>query len=146
MKLQPPDWAAPVGYANGMAVQGRQVFIAGQVGWNPATCQFETDDLAAQVRQALENIVAVLNEAGAGPEHLVRLTWYITDKPAYLATRREIGRIYREVIGRHYPPMSLLVVAALLEDRALVEIEATAVAPGSGPSDSLFDASSIRQQ
>ena len=130
MTLQPPGWAAPVGYANGMAVQGRQVFVAGQVGWNPATCQFETDDLVEQVRQALENIVAVLKEAGAGPEHLVRLTWYITDKSAYLATRRDIGRIYREVIGRHYPPMSLLVVAALLEDRALVEIEATAVVPG----------------
>ena len=129
MKLQPPGWAAPVGYANGMAIQGRQVFVAGQVGWNPATCQFETDDLVEQVRQALENIVAVLKEAGAGPEHLVRLTWYITDKSAYLATRRDIGRIYREVIGRHYPPMSLLVVAALLEDRALVEIEATAVVP-----------------
>ncbi len=129
MTLQPPGWAAPVGYANGMAVQGRQVFVAGQVGWNPATCQFETDDLVAQVRQALENIVAVLKEAGAGSEHLVRLTWYITDKSAYLATRRDIGRIYREVIGRHYPPMSLLVVAALLEDRALVEIEATAVVP-----------------
>ena len=132
MTLQPPGWAAPVGYANGMAVQGRQVFVAGQVGWNPATCQFETDDLAAQVRQALENIVAVLKEAGAGPEHLVRLTWYVTDKSAYLATRRDIGRIYREVIGRHYPPMSLLVVAALLEDRALVEIEATAVVPDLG--------------
>ena len=131
MTLQPPGWAAPVGYANGMAVQGRQVFVAGQVGWNPATCQFETDDLAAQIRQALENIVAVLKEAGAGPEHLVRLTWYITDKTAYLATRRDIGRIYREVIGRHYPPMSLLVVAALLEDRALVEIEAMAVVPDS---------------
>ena len=128
-ELQPPGWAAPVGYANGVAVQGRQVYVAGQVGWNPATCQFETDDLAAQVRQALENIVAVLKEAGAEPRHLVRLTWYILDKAAYVAARREIGRAYKEVIGRHYPPMSLLVVAALLEDRALVEIEATAVVP-----------------
>ena len=133
MTLQPPGWAAPVGYANGMAVQGRQIFVAGQVGWNPVTCQFETDDLVAQVRQALENIVAVLVEAGAGPQHLVRLTWYVTDKSAYLAARRDIGRVYREVIGRHYPPMSLLVVAALLEDRALVEIEATAVIPDPGP-------------
>lgn len=129
MTLQPPGWAAPVGYVNGVAVQGRQVFVAGQVGWNPATCQFEADDLATQVRQTLENIVAVLKEAGAEPRHLVRLTWYITDKAAYLAARREIGRAYREVLGRHFPPMSLVVVAALLEDRALVEIEATAVVP-----------------
>jgi enamine deaminase RidA (YjgF/YER057c/UK114 family) len=129
MILQPEGWAAPVGYTNGVAVQGRQIFIAGQIGWNPATCQFETDDLAAQVRQALENIVALLREAGAEPAHLVRLTWYITDKAAYVAARREIGRAYRDVIGRHFPPMSLVVVAALLEDRALVEIEVTAVVP-----------------
>jgi enamine deaminase RidA (YjgF/YER057c/UK114 family) len=130
MILQPEGWAAPVGYTNGVAVQGRQIFIAGQIGWNPATCQFETDDLAAQVRQALENIVALLREAGAEPAHLVRLTWYITDKTAYLAGRREIGKAYRDVIGRHFPPMTLVVVAALLEDQALVEIEATAVVPG----------------
>lgn len=129
MILQPEGWAAPVGYTNGVAVDGRQLYIAGQVGWNPTTCQFETDDLAAQVRQALENIVAILREAGAEPTHLVRLTWYITDKAAYLAARREIGRAYRDVIGRHFPPMSLVVVAGLLEDRALVEIEATAVVP-----------------
>ncbi|HWM89665.1 MAG TPA: RidA family protein [Thermoanaerobaculia bacterium] len=129
MILQPENWAAPIGYTNGVAVQGRQIFVAGQVGWNPATCQFEAGDLTAQVRQALENIVAVLKEAGAGPEHLVRLTWYITDKSAYNAARREIGRAWKDVIGRHYPPMSLVVVAALLEDRALVEIEATAVVP-----------------
>jgi enamine deaminase RidA (YjgF/YER057c/UK114 family) len=127
--LQPEGWAAPVGYTNGVAIEGRQIYIAGQIGWNPATCQFETDDLAAQIRQALENIVALLREAGAQPAHLVRLTWYITDKAAYLAARREIGRAYRDVIGRHFPPMSLVVVAALLEDRALVEIEATAVVP-----------------
>lgn len=127
--LQPEGWAAPVGYSNGVAVQGRQVWVAGQVGWNPVTCQFETDDLVSQVKQALENIVAVLKEAGAEPGHLVRLTWYILDKAAYVAARREIGRAYKEVIGRHYPPMSLVVVAALLEDRALVEIEATAVLP-----------------
>ena len=129
MILQPEGWAAPVGYSNGVAVQGRQIHVAGQVGWNPATCQFETDDLVAQVRQALENIVAVLKEAGAESRHLVRLTWYIVNKAAYVAARREIGRAYKEVIGRHYPPMSLVVVAALLEDRALVEIEATAVVP-----------------
>lgn len=129
MILQPEGWAAPVGYSNGVAVQGRQIYIAGQVGWNPATCRVETDDLAAQTRQALENIVAVLQEAGAEPRHLVRLTWYILDKAAYVTARREIGHAYKEVIGRHYPPMSLVVVAALLEDRALVEIEATAVVP-----------------
>ena len=131
MNLQPEGWAAPVGYSNGVAVQGRQVYVAGQIGWNPATCQFETDDLTAQVRQALENIVAVLKEAGAEPSHLVRLTWYILDKAAYVAARREIGRAYKDVIGRHYPPMSLVVVAALLEGRAQVEIEATAVVPES---------------
>lgn len=130
MTLQPEGWAAPVGYSNGVAVQGRQVYVAGQVGWNPATCQFETDDLVEQIRQALENVVAVLKEAGAEPSHLVRLTWYILDKAAYVAARREIGRAYKGVIGRHYPPMSLVVVAALLEDRARVEIEATAVVPG----------------
>lgn len=129
MILQPEGWAAPVGYSNGVAVHGRQVWVAGQVGWNPAICQFETDDLVSQVKQALENIVAVLKEAGAEPQHLVRLTWYILDKAAYVAARREIGRAYKEVIGRHYPPMSLVIVAALLEDRALVEIEATAVVP-----------------
>lgn len=129
MILNPEGWAAPIGYTNGLSVQGRQVYVAGQVGWNPATCQFETDDLAEQVRQALANIVAVLQQAGAGPQHLVRLTWYVTDRTAYLAARRDIGRVYRQVIGRHFPPMSLVVVAALLEPRALVEIEATAVVP-----------------
>jgi enamine deaminase RidA (YjgF/YER057c/UK114 family) len=128
--LQPEGWAAPVGYTNGVAVEGRQIYLAGQVGWNPATCQFETDDLAAQVRQALENIVTLLRQAGAEPVHLVRLTWYITDKAAYVAARKEIGKAYRDVIGRHFPPMSLVGVAALLEDRALVEIEATAVMQG----------------
>src|SRR5688572_30272524 len=136
MNLQPEGWAAPVGYANGVAVEGRQIYVAGQVGWNPATCQFETDELAEQVRQALENIVAVLKEAGAEPQHLVRLTWYIIDKAAYVAARREIGRAYRDVLGRHFPPMSLVVVAALLEDRALVEIEATAVVSSDAPSGS----------
>jgi enamine deaminase RidA (YjgF/YER057c/UK114 family) len=127
--LQPPGWPDPLGYTNGVIAEGRQIYIAGQVGWNPETCRFETDDMAAQVRQALENIVAVLKEAGAEPRHLVRLTWYVTNKATYRAYRQEIGRAYRDVIGRHYPPMSLVVVAALLEDRALVEIEATAVMP-----------------
>jgi enamine deaminase RidA (YjgF/YER057c/UK114 family) len=110
-----------------MAAEGRLVFTAGQIGWNPETCQFETDDFAAQTAQALKNVVAVLRAAGAEPRHLVRLTWYITGKTAYLAAQREIGRAYREVIGKHFPAMSVVVVAGLLEDRAKVEIEATAV-------------------
>jgi enamine deaminase RidA (YjgF/YER057c/UK114 family) len=127
--LQPEGWAPPSGYANGIAARGRLVFVAGQVGWNPATCTFESDDFAAQTAQALKNVAAVLREAGAGPEHVVRMTWYLTDKAAYLAARREIGRAWREVMGRHYPAMAAVVVAALIEDRALIEIEATAVVP-----------------
>jgi enamine deaminase RidA (YjgF/YER057c/UK114 family) len=128
--LQPPGWALPKGYSNGITVesaQGRLVFTAGQIGWNPETCQFDTDDFAAQTAQALQNVVAVLRATGAEPRHLVRLTWYITDKAAYLAAQREIGQAYREVMGKHFPAMSVVVVAALLEDRAMVEIEGTAV-------------------
>ena len=125
--LQPPGWAFPKGYSNGIAAHGRLVVTAGQIGWNPETCQFETDDFAAQAEQALKNVAAVLREAGAEPRDLVRLTWYINDKAAYLAAQREIGRAYREVMGRHFPAMSVVVVAALLEDRAKVEIEGTAV-------------------
>jgi enamine deaminase RidA (YjgF/YER057c/UK114 family) len=125
--LQPAGWALPKGYSNGMAAQGRLVFTAGQIGWNPETCQFETDDFVAQTTQALKNVVAVLRAAGAEPRHLVRLTWYITDKTAYLAHQKEIGRAYREEIGKHFPAMTVVVVAGLLEDRAKVEIEATAV-------------------
>jgi enamine deaminase RidA (YjgF/YER057c/UK114 family) len=128
--LQPPGWTAPKGYVNGIAVTGRLVFVAGQIGWNPETCAFETDDFAAQTSQALANVATVLREAGAEPAHVVRMTWYITDKAAYLANQKEIGRAWREVMGRHYPAMTLVVVAALLEDRAKVEIEATAVVPG----------------
>jgi enamine deaminase RidA (YjgF/YER057c/UK114 family) len=127
--LQPEGWAPPVGYANGVAARGRQIFVGGQIGWNPQTCAFETDDFAAQTAQALRNIVAVLRAAGAEPVHIVRLTWFITDKAAYLDSRRDIGRAYREILGRHFPAMSVVVVAALLEDRAQVEIEATAVVP-----------------
>ena len=126
--LQPTGWVAPRGYANGVAAEGRLVFVAGQIGWN-AQGVFETDDFAAQTRQALANIVAVLAEAGARPGHITRMTWHITDKRAYLAATREIGRAYLELIGPHYPAMTLVQVAALLEDRALVEIEATAVIP-----------------
>ncbi len=126
--LQPEGWATPRGYANGVAATGRLVFVAGQIGWNAAQA-FETDDFAGQVRQALANVVAVLAVAGAEPGHLTRLTWYITDKAAYRAASKEIGRIYREIIGPHYPAMTLVQVAALLEDRAKVEIEASAVIP-----------------
>jgi enamine deaminase RidA (YjgF/YER057c/UK114 family) len=126
--VQPKHWAAPKGYANGIAAQGRQIFIAGQVGWN-AQAQFESDDFVAQVGQALRNIVEVLVAAGGKPHHLVRLNWYVTDKAEYAARQREIGDVYRQAIGRHFPAMTLLVVAGLLEPRAKIEIEATAVIP-----------------
>ena len=126
--LHPASWKRAVGYANGISARGRMIFTGGLVGWD-ADQQFQTDDFALQVRQVLENIVAVLAEGGAGPEHLVRLTWYVTDKHDYLGALREVGAAYREVIGRHYPAMALVQVAALVEDRAKVEIEATAVIP-----------------
>lgn len=126
--LQPQGWAAPRGYANGVAAEGRTLFVAGQVGWN-ARGEFESEDFVAQVEQALGNVVEVLRTGGAAPEHLVRLTWYVTDKAAYLTRQKEIGDVYRRVIGRHFPAMTLVVVAGLVEDRALVEIEATAVVP-----------------
>jgi enamine deaminase RidA (YjgF/YER057c/UK114 family) len=132
MILQPEGWANPKGYSNGMVAEGRLVFTAGQIGWNPETCQLETDDFAAQTEQALKNVVAVLRAAGAEPRDLVRLTWYITDKAAYLGAQREIGRVYREVIGKNFPAMAVVVVAGLLEDRAKVEIEATAVVASPG--------------
>jgi enamine deaminase RidA (YjgF/YER057c/UK114 family) len=124
--LHPKGWKPAIGYANGVAVSGRTVFVGGQVGWN-AEQLFESDDLVAQTRQALENIVAVLAEAGAGPQHLVRLTWYVVDKREYAERRKEVGEVYRSVIGRHFPAMTLVEVRALLEDAAKVEIEATAV-------------------
>jgi enamine deaminase RidA (YjgF/YER057c/UK114 family) len=126
--LHPPGWAAAKGYANGVAAAGRQVFVAGQIGWN-AQSQFESDDLVDQVRQALANVVAVLAEAGARPGHIVRMTWYLTDKREYLARARDIGRVYRELIGDFGVAMSAVQVAALIEDRAKVEIEVTAVLP-----------------
>ena len=127
--LQPSAWARPSGYANGISARGRNVFIAGQVGWNPLTCQFETDDFVAQIRQALQNVVKVLGEAGAQPSHIVKLNWYITDKVAYCSAREEIGQAYRQVMGKHFPAMSMVVVKELLEDRGKVEIEAVAVIP-----------------
>lgn len=126
--LQPQGWVAPKGYSNGIAATGRQVFVAGQIGWT-AQGEIVSDDFAAQVRQALENTVAVLREAGAGPQHVVRMTWYVTDKKEYMAAGRAIGAAYKEVIGKHYPAMTLVQVADLLEDRAKVEIETTAVVP-----------------
>ena len=126
--LHPKHWAKAKGFANGIAAEGRQVFIAGQVGWT-AQQVFESDDFVVQVEQALKNIVEVLAEAGAGPEHLVRLTWYVTDKREYLSRLGDVGQAYRRVIGRHYPAMALVQVVALVEDRAKVEIEATAVVP-----------------
>ena len=124
--LQPAGWARPRGYANGVAAEGRQVFVAGQIGWD-AEQRFASDDFAAQVRQALANVVAVLACAGARPEHLVRMTWYVTSRDEYNASLAGVGAAYRELIGRNYPAMSVVVVAALLEPRAKVEIEATAV-------------------
>jgi enamine deaminase RidA (YjgF/YER057c/UK114 family) len=124
--LQPDGWTRPHGYANGIAAEGRQVFVSGQIGWDAAQ-RIVSDEFAAQARQALANIVAVLAAAGAKPEHLVRLTWFVTSRDEYNAALREIGAAYREQIGRHYPAMSVVVVAGLLEPRAKVEIEATAV-------------------
>jgi len=126
--LHPKHWAAAKGFANGIAAEGKQVFVAGQVGWN-AEQVFESDDFAAQTEQALRNIVEVLAEAGARPEHIVRLTWYVSSKQEYISRLRDVGSAYRRVLGRHFPAMTLVQVVALVEDRAKVEIEATAVVP-----------------
>ncbi len=126
--LQPPGWAAPRGYANGIAASGRIVFVSGQVGWN-AQGHFEATDFVGQARQALANVVAVLGEAGARPEHIARMTWYVVDKREYVASSKALGAVYREVIGNHYPAMTAVEVAALVEDGARVEIEVTAVIP-----------------
>ena len=127
-RLQPPDWVPPKGYANGIAARGTLLFVGGQVGWN-AQQQFESDAFVAQAAQALRNIVAVLARAGARPEHVVRLTWYVVDRDEYLSNLSALGRAYRDVMGRHYPAMSAVQVVALMEARARVEIEATAVLP-----------------
>jgi len=126
--LHPKHWKAARGYANGVSATGRMIFTGGVIGWN-ADQDFETDDFAGQVAQVLKSIVEVLAEGGARPEHLVRLTWYVTDKAEYLASLKEIGAAYKATIGRHYPAMALVQVVALVEDRAKVEIEATAVVP-----------------
>jgi enamine deaminase RidA (YjgF/YER057c/UK114 family) len=126
--LQPPGWAVPRGYANGIAARGTTIFVGGQVGWN-ARQEFETDAFVGQARQALINIVAILREGGAGPKHIARMTWYVLDKREYVASYRALGAAYREVMGRHFPAMTAVQVAALIEDRARVEIEVTAVLP-----------------
>jgi enamine deaminase RidA (YjgF/YER057c/UK114 family) len=126
--LQPEGWAKPVGYANGIAATGRLIFVGGQIGWNGLSV-FEADDLVEQVRQTLRNVVAVLAEAGAEPEHITSMTWYFTDKADYLANLKGIGQAYREVIGQHYSAMAAVQVMALMEDRAKVEIQAIAVVP-----------------
>ncbi len=126
--LQPPGWAPAKGYANGIAARGTLVFVAGQVGWT-AEQRFASDDFVAQARQALANVVAVLAEAGARPEHIVRMTWYVVDRDEYAASLRALGAAYREVVGRHFPAMTAVEVRRLIEPRARVEIEATAVVP-----------------
>lgn len=126
--LQPPGWPRPRGYSNGVAASGRTVCVSGMIGWDGQGV-FHTDDFAGQVRQALENIVAVLAEAGARPEHIVRMTWYVLDKREYADAHKAVGAAYRDVIGAHYPAMSAVQVAGLVEDRARVEIEVTAIVP-----------------
>jgi enamine deaminase RidA (YjgF/YER057c/UK114 family) len=126
--LQPPGWARPRGYSNGVAATGRTVCVSGMIGWDGQGV-FHTDDFAGQVRQALHNIVEVLAEADARPEHIVRMTWYVLDKREYVAAYKEIGAAYRELIGPHYPAMTAVQVVALIEDRARVEIEVTAIVP-----------------
>lgn len=128
LTLQPPDWATPRGYANGLVATGRLVFLSGQVGWD-AQGHFHSDDFVEQAGRALSNIVTILAECGGRPEHIVRLVWYVVDKHAYLASGKALGLAYRAVMGTHFPTMSVVQVAALLEDRAMVEIEATAVVP-----------------
>ena len=126
--LHPPLWPKASGYSNGMSARVTQIFVSGQIGWNQAQ-EFESDDFVGQVDQALQNVVAVMKEGGALPEHLVRMTWYVVSKDLYVNNLQKIGEVYRRVIGRHYPAMSCVVVAALIEARALVEIEVTAVVP-----------------
>lgn len=126
--LHPPGWPRPKGYANGMAADGRMVFVSGMVGWNERG-EFETDTLPGQIRQALINIVTVLKEAGAGPEQVTRMTWYLRDRTEYMRATGEIGEVYREIMGRHFPAMTVVEVSGLLEERAKVEIEATAMIP-----------------
>lgn len=126
--LLPPGWPRPKGYANGIAASGRMIFTAGVVGWDEQEC-FAADTIAGQFRQVIENTLAILREGGAGPEHIVRMTWYVTDRDAYVAALPEIGALYRELVGRNYPAMAVVEVARLVEPAALIEIETTAVVP-----------------
>jgi len=126
--LQPPGWARAKGFSNGIAASGRLVFIAGQIGWT-GECKWEARDFAGQFRQALKNILEVLKEANGGPEHIVRLTWYVLDKHEYLDSLKNVGEAYRELMGRHYPTMAVVQVGGLVEEEARLEIEATAVVP-----------------
>jgi len=126
--LQPEGWARPIGYSNGVEARGRTIYIGGQIGWT-GQCRFEAHDLAGQVRQTLENIVAILAEAGAGPEHITTMTWYVVDRKAYSASLKEIGAAYKAVMGRSFPAMAVVEVSGLIEDEALVEIQAVAVIP-----------------
>jgi enamine deaminase RidA (YjgF/YER057c/UK114 family) len=127
--VDPHDWPRPSGYSNAMVATGRVIALAGQIGWDPQTRQLVSNDFVAQVRQALLNVTTILQAAGAGPQEIIRLTWFITDKQAYVSRQKEVGAAYREVMGKHFPAMSVIVVTALVEDRAKVEIEATAVLP-----------------
>ena len=126
--INPEGWPRPKGYSNGVSATGENIFVAGQIGWNK-DCEFESDDFVAQCRQAFQNIVDVLAEADAGPEHITRMTWYITDREEYLARGNELGQVYREIIGKNFPAMTAVQVVALMEERAQVEIEVTAVKP-----------------
>lgn len=126
--LQPEGWAKPVGYSNGMEARGRQVYVGGQIGWN-GQCRFETDDFVGQVRQTLQNVVDVVAAAGGEPQHITTMTWYFVDKTEYLADPKGLGEAYRAVMGRHFPAMAAVQVVALVEDRAKIEIQATAVIP-----------------
>lgn len=126
--LQPPNWPRPKGYANGTAAKGRMVFVSGIVGWNEQE-KFAARDFVGQARQALKNIVAILDQAQARPEHIARMTWYVLDKKQYLGSAKEIGAVYREIVGRHYPAMTVVEVSGLIETDALLEIEVTAVVP-----------------
>jgi enamine deaminase RidA (YjgF/YER057c/UK114 family) len=126
--LLPEGWKRPKGYANGVAARGLQIYVGGQIGWTKDQ-QFTSDDFVAQTAQALHNVIAVLQSADAGPEHMVRMTWYITDRNTYVSRLKEVGTVYREIMGPNYPAMTCIVVQALVEERALVEIEVTAVKP-----------------
>ncbi|MGQ0562766.1 MAG: RidA family protein [Gemmatimonadota bacterium] len=127
--IQPAEWPRPSGYSHAVAARGRIIAVAGQIGWNPQTLEFRSEGFVDQVRTALENVVSVLRAAGAAPKHVIRMTWYITDRHAYVENTRLIGEVYREVFGKYYPALAVVVVADLIESRAKIEIEATAVVP-----------------